>query len=402
MIRMAKPQSGRARRAGRREVALAFPIAPAHLFAVTRGVTDFASQHGRWFITTHGESANLPIQRLRGWKGDGIIAILTSPGDVVAARRFWREGIPVVTFSATLSRPGVPRVRTDSTSIGRLAAEHLLRQDYEHFALCGLRGVAYSEDRGRAFAERLAINGLKCSTLVSPSTFAPGRPWENEIRSVSRWINSLRRPVGVFAVNDYRAQLVASACKSIGLRIPQEVGIIGVDNNHVICEFSSPTLTSVDCNWYDVGRRAAELLNRLMNGQPQPREDLIVPPIGVIQRSSTQRIAASDARLNAARDYVRDHPGEIFGVERLVQAAKCPRRTLELAFARELNCTPADYLNRQRIDRAKRMLQSSEATTLSEISLQCGFRDLRRFRLVFRRYEKISPAEFRDSQRRAL
>src|SRR5690349_19544400 len=100
-----------------REVALAFPIAPAHLFAVTRGVTDYASEHGQWLLTTHGESANLPIQRLRGWKGDGIIAILTSTVDVRAARRFWNQGIPVVTFSATLPRPGVPRVRTDSAAI---------------------------------------------------------------------------------------------------------------------------------------------------------------------------------------------------------------------------------------------------------------------------------------------
>lgn len=383
------------RRKAEREVALAFPIAPAHLFAVTRGVTDYAGRHGQWLLTTHGESANLPIQQLRGWKGDGIIAILTSPADALAARKFQAGGIPVVTFSAALPRPGVPRVRTNSQTIGQLAAEHLLHQKYPHFGLYGLHGVAYSIDRGKAFVERLCESGNRCSSLVSPNTFSLAQPWENEIATLIGWLRTLDLPCGIFAVNDYRAQLVVSACKAAGLRVPRDIGVIGADNNHVICEFTSPNLSSVDCNWYRVGQQAADLLDHLMNGGPAPEEDRLVEPVGVIQRASTDRTAADDPRLHDALDYVRDHLGEVFGVERLVAISNVPRRTLEMIFLKELGCTPYDFICRQRIAKAKALLQTNENRSLTEISAQCGFHDLRRFREVFRRIEKVSPANFR-------
>jgi LacI family transcriptional regulator len=374
-------------------VALAFPIAPAHLFNVTQGVTDYATQHGRWLLSTHGESANLPIQSLRGWRGDGIIAILTSEADARVARRFWKRGIPVVTFSAALTRPGVPRVRTDSFAIGELAAEHLLRHGYAHFGLYGLHAVAYSRDRGDAFARRLEQAGAVNSILESPNTFSTSRPWDNEIGSLVRWLRRLPKPVGIFAVNDYRAQLIISACKMCGLRVPQDVGVIGADNNHVICEFSAPRLSSIDCNWQRVGSNAAELLDRLMSGEPAPAEDLLVPPAGVVQRASTERMI-SDPRLRPTLDYIRGALHEPFGVERLVAVSKLPRRTLELAFRRALQCTPYDYLCSQRVELAKGML-AVEAASLSEIARRCGFRDLRRFRLVFQRLQGMSPADYR-------
>jgi LacI family transcriptional regulator len=385
-------------RTGRqREVALAFPIAPAHLFAVTRGVTDYASRHARWLLSTHGESANLPIQSLRGWRGDGIIAILATPDDARVARQFQKRGIPVVTFSATLSRPGVPRVRTDGLSIGRMAAEHLVSRGYPHFGIYGLQGVAYSSDRGQAFMERLQQAGRPCSMLQSPKTFSAAQPWDNEIRALSRWLKRLPKPVGIFAVNDYRAQLVTSACKRCGLRVPRDVGVIGADNNHVICEFSSPRLSSVDCNWQSVGFQAAELLDRLMSGQPPPAEDVLVPPAGVVQRMSSDFIVVTDPRLRETLDVVQAHLAEPFGVERLVAISGLPRRTLELAFARELGCSPYHFLCAQRVEKAKQMLAEASAS-LTEVARRCGFHDLRRFRLVFRRHEGISPAEYREEQ----
>lgn len=393
--RVPAKSSSRRSRLQQREVALAFPIAPAHLFAVTRGVTDYASQHGNWLLTTHGESANLPIQRLRGWTGDGVIAILTSAADVRAARRFLNQGVPVVTFSATLPRSRVPRVRTDSAAIGRLAAEHLIARGYAQFGLYGLHGVTYSSDRGRAFIERLAESGFRCTSLQSPNTFGSARPWENEIESLAHWLRTLSRPAGVFAVNDYRAQLVASACKSIGLRVPRDIGIIGADNNHVICEFSSPSLSSVDCNWYRVGLQTAELLDLLMNGGDAPTSDLLVQPTGVVQRASTDLPSAKDPRLQAAIQYIREHLAEVFGVERLVLAAQMPRRTFELKFIRDMGCSPYDYLCGQRVDRAKSLLRASAELSLSEIARRCGFSDLRRFREVFRRVERTTPAAFR-------
>jgi LacI family transcriptional regulator len=203
--------------------------------------------------------------------------------------------------------------------------------------------------------------------------------------------------VGIFAVNDYRAQLVASACRLCALRVPSEVGIMGADNNQVLCEFHAPTLTSVDCDWYRVGFEAAALLDRLMNGDPRPADDLLVPPKGVVRRASTDFRVVDDSRLVLALGYVRDHLGEVFGVERLIAVSGASRRTLEFAFLRELGCSPYHYLCRQRVERAKQLLREAPRKTFAEISRSCGFHDARRFREVFRRVEQTTPARYRQS-----
>jgi LacI family transcriptional regulator len=297
----------------------------------------------------------------------------------------------------------------DNAAVGALAAEHLLGRGYERFAFYGLEEVAYSRERGESFVSRVEKGGGKCARLLSPNTFHAGRLGEHELQAVDAWLKHLRRPVGIFAVNDYRAQLLANACRLQALRVPRDVGIVGVDNNHVICEFTSPTLTSVDCDWYQVGYRAAELLDRLMKERGRrrgkmrseegaaktPLEDLLVPPAGIVQRISTDLRVVEDRRLWTSLDYIRDHLGEVFGVERIIAVSGISRRTLEMVFFTELGCSPYHYLCGQRVERAKGLLAAEKEMRLQEISSRCGFHDLRRFREVFRRMEGISPAEFR-------
>jgi LacI family transcriptional regulator len=381
--------------AGRpRRIALAFSILPATLHAVMRGVSEFAAKQGKWILTTHGEATQVPLDGLHGWNGDGIIALLDTPSEARAARRFFMRGTPVVTFSGTLHDPGVPRVTTDDAAIGRAAAEHLISQRYERFALFTLGGSAYSAARGAAFAARLRASGKTFATYESPAGSSLSPAWHDETQALMDWVRALPRPTGVFAVNDYLAQRVTEACGDCDIRVPNEVGVVGADNNSVLCESSMPTISSVDCDWHGIGYHAAALLHRLMNGGDPPEEDQVIPPQAVASRASTELWRVADTRLSLAMTYVRDHPGELFGVERLLDLCGISRRTLELIFRQHLGCSPHQFLNRARVEHAKRLFREHGRPTVEQISQQCGFRDVRRFREVFRRVEGVTPMAY--------
>lgn len=406
---MEKQAQPRTRRRRLRRVALAFPTHFAHLPAVVRGIARYAQQHGNWLLTTSGEAFDLPVQSLARWHGDGIISYLQSDADAAAARRLH---VPVVTFVGLVRQPGVPRVMMDHAAIGRLAADHLLGRGFRHFAFYGLEGLGYSADRQEAFAQRIAKRGFTADHYLSPSLTGarghatadpPGRrsdallhthPWDDEMEALAAWLERLPTPVGVFAANDSRARLLADACRLVGRRVPQNVAIIGVDNYEIACEFGSPTLTSVACDWTQLGFAAARLLDRLMHGGRPPARDQLLQPSGVVARQSTDVMIVDHPAVARAVDHARNHLNEPFGVEALVQAAAVSRRHLEIAFFRSLGCTPAHYLAKLRVEKAKDLLQSTDLT-LTSIARDCGFTDLRHFRRLFQRLADTTPRKFR-------
>jgi LacI family transcriptional regulator len=382
-----------------RHIAMAFAIGDTHMHAVVRGVLNYAEQqHASWMLTTCGEGVGLSIQSQNGWKGNGIVAVLTDDLEVRAAQQFQAQGIPVVTISGALADPGVPRVCVDNAAIGKLAAEHLLDRGYRRLGFYGLGRVSYSHRREQAFRARLARAGLHCSSLLSPSTFGMAHPWQDEMESVTAWVGRFQTPVGIFVVNDRRAQLVSMACEFRKLRVPQDVGLIGVDNNEVVCEFSRPPLSSVQCDWTLVGYQAAELLDKLMHGEPAPPEDILVAPLGVVTRASTDILVMQDERLARVIMYIQQHVGEYFGVERLIEVGKTSRRTLEFLFMKELGCTPYHYLCQQRVEKAQVLLRSPRSVSLSAVSRLCGFPEVRALRSVFRRMVGSTPGEFRKAE----
>jgi LacI family transcriptional regulator len=376
-----------------RRVALAFPSRFAHLPAIVQGITEYARTHGRWLLTTGAEFFGLPVQHLVQWTGDGVIAVLATPEDVAAARRL---KVPIVTMFGMVRSPGVPRVMVDQDEIARLAAEHLVSRGFRRFAFYGLDGPAYSADRERAFAAHLARHGGSSAVhrYHSPAEVDGRRPWD-EVDALSRWVAGLPAPVGVFAANDQRARMLVDACSLAGRRVPEDVGVIGVDNDEIACEFGEPTLTSIACDYAAVGLESARLLDRLMRGGAAPAEvaDVLTRPVGVVSRASTDVTVTDHPAVARAVTFARDHRGEAFGVEALVEAAGVSRRHLELSFVRSLGCTPSTFLARLRAEQAKELLDQG-GHTLGGVARLCGFNDLRQFTRVFRRVMKVSPREY--------
>jgi LacI family transcriptional regulator len=385
----------------RRHVALVYPLAVPWMTTFVRGVMDYAQRHGGWSLTTSPPSLigaaeePLTLDSLRGWPGHGAMAALLNQADIRAARRL---RIPVLNTASTLRDTGIPRVRPDHYAMGRVAAEHLLQHGLRRLAYYGVQGFWFSEERCRGFAERAAQAGATCDVLQVPRNTGRWANWQKRTELLVGWLQQLRPPIGLLAVQDYRARAVIEECDRLGLRIPHDVAVIGMEDDPTLCEFCQPTLSSVSRDSWRMGLESAAILDRLMDGLPTP-DDVAIPPDGVVARQSTDTIAVDDPHLAAAVHFIHDHLGERFAIEQVVAATSISRRQLETRFRRVLGCAPLDYLSQKRIERAKQLLAAPERVKLHRIVTACGFSSVERMRHVFKRLTGLTPMEYRHSVR---
>ncbi len=296
-----------------KEIALAFPRG-AHQEELINGVLRYASEHGcNWTYITAPESLALSVLDLKGWRGDGIIAALNTPAEANCAKGL---SLPIVNISATLAKTPVPRVSVDSRVVGELAADHLIERGFQQFAYYGLRSVAYSAVRQEGFDGKLAAAGFRSLALLMPPTYrVRSQQWRDQQRKLVQWVGRLPKPVGLFAVTDYRARQVLDTCRQIGLRVPQQVAVIGVDNEEVICAHVQPKLSSVARNNRQEGFHAAAMLDQLIRHKPLPSMEESIPPLGVVARESTETVAFQDPRLCEAIDYLNENLASPLGVQ---------------------------------------------------------------------------------------
>lgn len=383
-----------------RRVALAFPSSVPWMAQCLQGIAAYAQQRGGWtFVTSPptlggAEELALTAYALRHWPGDGVIAAIHGPHEARAARRL---RIPVVNLSGVLRHCGLPRVMVDQQAVGRLAAEHLLERGLRRLAFYGLRGPWYSQQRLRGFLQRAAQDQVPCEVLEAPPSSDARASWTRRTASLAQWLRTLQPPVGVLAVHDYRARVLVDECLNLGLRVPHDVAVLGVDNDTTVCEFCPPTLSSISRGPWQVGYEAAAMLERLMAGRRAPAADLLLAPEGVVARRSTETVVVENAHVREAIQFMHDHLGESFTVEQLVQQAAVSRRLLEKRFRQHLDCTPREYLCRLRIERAKQILAGASKPRVPDLARACGFADAKRFRLAFHRLVGLSPMRYRRS-----
>jgi LacI family transcriptional regulator len=380
-----------------KHVALLCPMGWEGMEELRRGVETYAREHAEWVIAALPETARGDIRTLRGWKGDGAITNIRRQAELRALQGL---DIPVVNASGVLGEGATSRVLVDNRAIGQLAAEHLLDCGFRRFAFYGRRGAYDVRQREHGFRTRVQESGCTCASFYAPSLFARWAAWERNLTRSDAFFRELEAPFGVMACDDMRARMALDSCRRVGLQVPDEVGIIGVDNLVLTCEFCDPPLSSVDRGMKQLGFEAAALLDRLMAGEPAPDHDLLIPPVGVVRRRSTDVMAVEDQRVRHAVDYVREHYAEPFGVERLVSVVSVSRRWLEHSFKRELGCTIHQYLCRVRVQHAKELLAAQSDMLLKEVAWACGFTSPKRFRIVFERLTGQTPSAYRTACRK--
>ena len=273
------------------KIALVYPTSLPWMAQLVDGVRRYGMQYGGWQILTCPPSLAASGERPRtlhsliGWDGDGAIAAVRSEEDRQLVSRL---GIPVVNLSGwEADLHGIPRVSVDNRLAGRLAAEHLLERGLRHFGFVGWEGVHYSEERFAGFNDRILEEGLHAVARFDTPEDAFDSTLAEELTALGRWLESLPQQCGILAVHDYWAQLVMEACAAVGLRVPRDVAVIGMDDDSIVCERSIPTLTSVCWNSSGIAWEAAALIDRMVQGAEIGSLDILVPPEGITERQST-------------------------------------------------------------------------------------------------------------------
>lgn len=391
-----------AKRSPRRRVALLIESSRAYGRGLLLGISKFVREHHGWSVRfEEWRWTDGPPSWLEWWDGDGIIARIETRS---LADRIARRRVPVVDVRGSVADLGVPLIDTDDQRVALLAAEHLFERGFRHCAFCGFAGANYSDKRSRWFENAVTQAGGTCSVYAGPGRPPNAETIEHEKRGLLseddllQWLAGLPKPVGIMACNDIRGQQILNACRRLGRLVPDEVAVVGVDNDEVLCELSDPPLTSVVPNTTRIGYEAAALLERMMNGAQPPARPKRIAPLGIVTRGSTDVLAIPDRAIAAALRLIREHACHGVKVPDLVRAAALSRSVLERRFTAMVRRSPKAEIQRVQLARARQLLAETDLP-LSTVADRCGFRHPEYFNAVFRLKTGVTPGHFRKQNR---
>ncbi len=379
-------------------IALAFQASVPHLERVARGIMDYARLHGPWRFYFNPEASVVHLDSLAAWNGDGVITMVETGAQLRFAQSL---SLPVVNVSAGLSpqETGLPTVVCEDHQVGSLAAEHLLEQGFQRFGFYGLEAVHFSEERERGFRETIEKAGFCCESYLATSALHSDQSWSQERSPLERWVTNLQRPIGLFAAHDYRARMLLEACQGIGLDVPKDMAVVGVNNDPLACEFCQPALTSVAQDALRIGYEAAALLDSLLAYKNPDVKVLHIPPTGIVKRASTDILVIDDPTLSRAIEIIRAATNLSIDIRQIAAQLHISRRWLERLFRIYLNCSPHEFLGKLRVDRAETLLMQVPRKMLQDIARESGFHDVRSLNRNFQKYRGMSPREFRSQKR---
>ena len=377
------------------------------LHEMLQGVLQYAQEHGPWRIY---QQENRPwmyrLQDLKQWGCTGIIA--ADHHSVEEARLIAATGVPVVVLlqphpMRQTSYPLFPFscVRWDSLEIGRMAANYFLERRFTRFAFIGdTRPETYwSIERERGFRQTLRKAGHRTCHLYGPCTEAEQRDWATERPRMEAWLKALPKPVALFAPNDRRGKQVLDACLDAGVSVPDEVAVLGVDNDEWICEASVPTQSSIRCDPKPAGYRIAEHLDRLMRGERLRKREFRVAPTSVVTRQSTDWLAIADERMARALKHIRGASSNPdLRVSDIASVCGLSRRATEIRFRNATGRTVREEIEHVRLEHLKVMLVESDLK-ISEVALRCGFACETHLGRVFRKRFGLTMGQFRAKAR---
>lgn len=359
------------------------------------GVARYAHYHGPWSFYWEPGGLEMVWPVLKTLDADGIIM-----RDVDKLKEVLALGIPAIVVGHNRKEvAGMVNVVTDSPKIGRMAAEHLLQCGFRNFAYCGYatpaaENIPWSELRKEHFAARLLQAGLVINNYSIRTT--PTQNWPEERNRLAHWLASLPRPVGLMACNDDCGVQVMEACKLAGLSVPDQVGVIGADDDEIVCGLANPPMSSVAINFERAGYESAQALDHLMRGSRKVPSRITVPATHIVARRSTDIVAIADVPVAKALRFIRDHARRPVSVEEVSRAAGLSRRALERRVRSETGASILDQIRRARTDQIARLLVETELP-VCQIAESLGFDDAQHFARYFRAAKQVTPLAYRKS-----
>jgi len=376
-----------------RHVALLIETSREYGRGLVRGVTRYHQERGNWSIYFQPQGlGDPPPPWLANWRGDGILARIN---DRRMAKQVLSTRLPIVDLRGALGDLGIPLLGVDNQAVAKMALQHLLDQGLKQFAFCGVRPGKnrYDDERCKFFRQQVKAAGYQCNVFSNWDNWGH---WERSQQQLAHWLTGLSKPVGVMTCHDDRGQQILDACRRVGLQVPNEVAVIGVDNDVYLCNLAIPPLTSVDVNPERNGYEAAALLDRLMSGHKPRKRTIYFPSRTVVTRQSTDIVAIDDPDVAIVARYIRDHACEGISVEEALRQIHVSRSSITRRFKQLMNRTPKAELTRVRLDRAKQLLLETDMP-VAAIARRCGFSGANYFIEVFHRHVETTPLAFRKS-----
>ncbi len=364
-----------------------------------RGIARYIRAQGPWSTLLEPRSLEELVPNwLRRWKGDGIIARVQNRK---IAKAVLAAGIPAVDVLGAVRIPRLPLIHTDDAQISVMAAEHLLDRGYRHFGYVGLPGESWSNHRRDAFAAVLKSKGLECKVYETRKQTHHARQWEEYAAELAAWIAVLPKPAGLMLCSDQIGPVALEACRRARVEVPDEVAVIGVDNDEPLCEVADPGLSSVWPDHERVGYEAAALLDRMMHGARAPEAPIYLAPRMVVARRSSDALALEDRDMAAAVRRIRDRACQPQGLSivNVADAGSISKSMLQRRFKRATGRTLHDEMLRVRLERARELLAESDLP-IAKVAEKAGFRHQEYLGVVFRIQEGTTPARFRQAHRR--
>ncbi len=361
-------------------------------YRLHRGIEKYAQEHA-WSL-----SANLAREKVVpwGWEGDGILAWLGAWDEL--AEFVERQNRPTVDFSFRRPHLLFPRVLEDHAHAAQLVADHFLSHGFVSFMFYSDAANWSYDERGVGFGDALKRAGHSYVWLKwheSPVFRTDREQWKRKRAWLAAELKRAPKPLGLFVANDQHALDVLEACESAGIIVPDQVAIVGAENNLLAADAMHTPISSVDTNLELLGYRGAELLDQLMSGRRAPREAIRIPAAGLVVRRSSDLLAVDHAGVARSLRFIWEHSHEPISVKDLVGVAAMSRRGLHKAFLEHVGRTPGEELHRVRIDRAKQLLAQS-ARKIETLAKECGYQSANSFCVAFKQATGLSPSQFRE------
>jgi LacI family transcriptional regulator len=378
-----------------RQVAVIVASEKAYHRKILRGIGAYVHEVGNWSLYIEEEPLH-KLPDLNDWHGDGIIMSFWIRSLAKAARK---PKLPTVGIEGRgpCYDPAwrIPSFSTDDQALGRMGAEHLIERGFTRLAFCGYPPAPFtpwSATRADGFQACAKEHGLPCNIHTGRGTTV--QKWITVQHELTMWLESLEKPVGLMAANDARARHVLEACRAIGLRVPEDVAVLGVDNDEIMCELTDPPLSSIEHGAGSIGYQAAQLLDRLMAGKKAKSLSMLVPPKEVVTRRSTDVLAIADPDVATAMAYIHQNSCRPMRIADVVNQTGISRSTLEARFKTVTGRTIHDEIQRLQIDRARALLATTDLP-IKQIAAMTGFAHVHYMTTVFHQSTGWTPAEYR-------
>jgi LacI family transcriptional regulator len=372
----------------KRNVLLLIKTNEGHYRRIITGVGRYARLKPEWNVRLI-DYPDVPDYSQRILELPSIHGVITSM-DEHLLQPIIQKGIPIVSVSSRRAPGKLPRVASDDIAAGALAAEHLIQHGYRNFGVVGQGDYYFSLRRQSGFEG--ALHKLGKTTLNRC------RPTGNTVEFFKDWLKTVNKPIGVFVVTDHRASQLMTACQDLKVHVPQEVAIIGVDNDETYCTFSPVPISSVDLTGDRIGYEAGEMLDLLIRGRKVPNPEVLIPPTGVVVRNSSDLFVNDDSLVAEALQFINLHACEPAQVPDILRHVNVSRRTLEQRFRKATGRSLHDEIRRVQFEKAKQLLIETD-WTVARVAKESGFQNPKRFTLLFHDEFDVPPMVYRGNYR---